>query len=276
LKNLDNKLVLITGGSSGIGRLMAINFSKQGSRIILWATDKNRLSRVENEIKNAGGQAWSYVCDVSDKNRISEVSGRVKKEIGKVDVLINNAGIVTGKPFLECSDEEIKQSMDVNIMAHFWTVRSFLPDMIKTNQGHLVTITSAAGLIGVNSLADYCSSKFASVGFDESIRMELRRKGIDGVKTTLVAPYYINTGMFDGVKSRFKLILPILDEHKVAQKIVHAVKKDQAVLKMPPIVYALPLLRLLPTKHSDKIMDILGINTAMDEFVGHRKQGSKF
>ena len=271
MKNLDNKLVLITGGSSGIGRLMATNFSKQGSRIILWATDKDRMNRVENEIKNAGGHAWSYVCDVSDKNRICEVSDRVKKEIGKVDILINNAGIVTGKPFLECSDEEIKQSMDVNIMSHFWTVRSFLPDMIKTNQGHLVTITSAAGLIGVNSLADYCASKFASVGFDESIRMELRRKGIDGVKTTLVAPYYINTGMFKGVKSRFNFILPILDEHKVAQKIVHAVKKDQAVLKMPPIVYALPLLRLLPTRYSDIIVDILGINTAMDEFVGHRK-----
>lgn len=271
MKNLKNKLVLITGGGSGIGRLTAINFAKEGSRIILWDINEDAMNRVVKEIKSSGENVWSYVCDVSDKDLVYENADRVKKEIGKVDVLVNNAGIVSGKPFMECSDDEIKKTMDINIMAHFWTVKSFLPDMIKANFGHLVTIASAAGWIGVNSLADYCASKFASVGFNESIRMELRKKRIDGVKTTVVCPFYINTGMFEGVKSRHELILPILDENFVARKIVHAVKKDRAVLNMPRILYTVPLLRLLPAKYFDKIADILGINNSMDDFVGRQK-----
>ncbi len=270
MKNISNKLVLITGGASGIGKLMAVNFAKEGSRIVLWDINEDALNRVAEEIGLSGADVWKYGCNVADRDMVYQTAEQVKKDAGKVDILVNNAGIVTGKPFLQCSDDEIIRGMDINIMAHFWTVRSFLPDMIQANHGHLVTISSAAGWIGVNSLADYCASKFAAVGFDESIRMELRKNRISGVKTTIVSPYYINTGMFKGVRSKYELILPILDENFVARMIVRAVKNDQAVLKMPPIVYLIPLLRLLPVKLFDMISDILGISSTMDEFVGRR------
>ena len=268
MKQLNDKLVLITGGGSGIGRQMAFLFSKEGSRIILWDVDETSMKSVAKEINDIGGKVWMFVCDVSDKDLVYKTADSIKRDIGKVDVLVNNAGVVSGKPFLECTDEEIKKTMNVNIIAHFWTVKAFLPDMIASNSGHLVTIASAAGCIGVNSLADYSASKFAAVGFNESIRMELRKTGIDGVKTTVVCPYYINTGMFEGVKTRYKLFLPILNEDFVARKIIHAVKKDREVLKMPPLVYIIPLLRLLPVKLMDRISDILGISSTMDEFVG--------
>jgi all-trans-retinol dehydrogenase (NAD+) len=271
VKNLFNQRVLITGGGSGIGRQMALNFAKEGSRIVLWDINEEAVSRVAEEIEPAGVDVWKYVCNVADRETVYQTAEQVKKDVGNVDVLVNNAGVVTGKPFLQCSDDDIIKTMDVNIMAHFWTVRSFLPEMIQANHGHLVTIASAGGWIGVNSLADYCASKFAAVGFDESIRMELRKKGLRGVKTTLVSPYYINTGMFKGVKSKYELILPILDEHFVARRIVRAVKNDCAVLKMPPIVYLLPLLRLLPVKLFDLLADILGISSTMDEFIGRQE-----
>jgi all-trans-retinol dehydrogenase (NAD+) len=270
LKQLHDTLVLITGGGSGIGRQMALLFSREGSRIILWDIDETSLNSVAREIKNAGGKIWIFVCDVSDKDLVYKTADRIKRDIGKVDVLVNNAGVVSGKPFLECTDEEIKKTMRINILAHFWTVRAFLPDMIASNLGHLVTIASAAGCIGVSSLADYSASKFAAIGFIESIRMELRKTGSNGVKTTVVYPYYINTGMFEGVKTRYPLILPILDEGFVAQQIVRAVKKDREVLTMPPLVYFIPLLRLLPVKLMDRISNVLGISSTMDEFVGRK------
>lgn len=101
--------------------------------------------------------------------------------------------------------------MNINTTAHFWTVREFLPEMIKKNHGHVVTIASIAGWIGVRGLADYCASKFGAVGFDESLRFELRALK-SNVKTTCICPYFINTGMFDGVKSKFPLLFPILTE----------------------------------------------------------------
>ena len=119
---------------------------------------------------------------------------QVKADVGDVDILINNAGIVTGKKFLECSDSLIEKTMQVNTNAHFWvrkivksikrlqvlksnsvpqTVKSFLPSMLQRNRGHVVSIASSAGFFGVTGLADYCASKFAAVGFDESLRNEI-------------------------------------------------------------------------------------------------------
>lgn len=123
---------------------------------------------------------------------------QVKKEVGDVSILINNAGIVTGKKFLDCPDELMEKSLDVNFKAHLWTYKAFLPAMIANGHGHLVCISSSAGLIGVNGIADYCASKFAACGFAESIFIELFAQKIKGIKTTIVCPYLISTGMFEG------------------------------------------------------------------------------
>ena len=157
--------------------------------------------------------------------------------------------------------------MEVNIIAHFWTAKAFLPDMIAANHGHIVTIASAAGWIGVAGLADYCASKFAAVGFDESIRMELKKRK-SKVRTTCICPYYINTGMFDGVKSRLSFLLPILEEEKVSGKIVKAIKKNRSIVKMPWLVYTVPMLRLVPAAILDGMAAFLGISRSMDEFRG--------
>ncbi|XP_052832104.1 retinol dehydrogenase 10-B [Octopus bimaculoides] len=126
----------------------------------------------------------------------------VKNEIGNVDILVNNAGIVTGKNLLDCTDQDIIKTMQVNVLAHFWTIKAFLPKMIERNSGHIVTISSTAGVIGVNKLTGYCASKFACVGLDEALRSELSSLKKDGVHMTLACPYYTNTGMFLGAKTR--------------------------------------------------------------------------
>lgn len=118
-------------------------------------------------------------------------------------------------------------------------------------------------------LVDYASSKWAAVGFDESLRMELRRLGKTGVKTTCVNPFYINTGMFQGVTTRFPFLLPILEPDDVSQRIFTAIRRDSPVLCMPWLVYTIPLMRgLIPPWLMDFTAEVLGVSHSMDDFVG--------
>ena len=116
-------------------------------------------------------------CDVSSPDDVNRAAADAVKEFGDVHILINNAGIVSGKTLLENSDKMIQKTLEINTLAHAYTVRAFLPAMLAKNEGHVVTIASAAGLIGVSGLADYCASKYGVVGFDESLRMELKKRG---------------------------------------------------------------------------------------------------
>ena len=139
--------------------------------------------------------------------------------------------------------------------------------MTARGGGHLVTVSSAAGLIGSARETDYAASKFAAVGFNEALRQELRRSA-PGVKTTVVCPFYIDTGMFAGVKTRFPLLLPILKEQDVADRILKAIQHDEPLVQMPFMVRSLPAMRLLPVWAFDRLADLFGINSAMDAFSG--------
>jgi all-trans-retinol dehydrogenase (NAD+) len=155
----------------------------------------------------------------------------------------------------------------VNALALFWTTRAFLPGMIARDRGHVVTIASAAGIVGTSRLVDYCASKHAAVGFDEALRLELRRAG-SHVKTTVVCPFYVSTGMFAGVKTRIPLLLPILDPDYVVNRIVEAVRRDRRRLILPRFVYLTWLVRILPVAVFDAVMEFFGVNKSMDEFTG--------
>ncbi|HSG81475.1 MAG TPA: SDR family NAD(P)-dependent oxidoreductase, partial [Gemmatimonadota bacterium] len=159
--------VLITGAASGIGRLLAEKMSDRGARLILWDIDADGLRELAAGLKQLERQAVVYRVDVSDRQAIARAAEHVLATHGPIDVLINNAGIVTGQPILEASDEQIERTFGVNILAHFWTVRAFLPTMAERNRGHIVTIASAGGLVAAPRLSDYSATKFAAVGFDE-------------------------------------------------------------------------------------------------------------
>eukprot|EP01089_Gocevia_fonbrunei_P014950 TRINITY_DN4249_c0_g1_i1.p1 TRINITY_DN4249_c0_g1~~TRINITY_DN4249_c0_g1_i1.p1 ORF type:complete len:313 (+),score=78.72 TRINITY_DN4249_c0_g1_i1:16-954(+) len=271
VRNFKGKTVLITGAGSGIGRLQAKLFASEAAKIVIWDIRDDLMKETEELLKKENKDliVKTYIVDLSKKEMIYDAASKVKEEVGIVDVLVNNAGIVTGKTFLDCTDAQIQRTIDVNIMAHMWTLKCFLPDMVKQKFGHIITIASAAGVCGVNGLADYCASKFAAVGFDESIRLELRKLKVVGVKTTLVCPFYINTGMFEGVKTLVPFILPILEPDYVAKQILWAAKAEKAVLFLPGIIGITPLFRaLLPTSVVDYVNDLLGISSTMDEFKG--------
>ncbi|XP_061455264.1 epidermal retinol dehydrogenase 2-like isoform X3 [Rhineura floridana] len=153
------------------------------------------------------------------------------------------------------------------------TVKAFVPAMIASNHGHVVTISSSAGLIGVNGLADYCASKFAAVGFAESLALEMLALGKTGIKSTIVCPYFINTGMFDGCQTKWPLLMPVLDAEYAAEKIVSGILRDQVYVFLPRSMFFLHALKgIIPTKIGVLLGDYLGAFHYMDKFTGRAKK----
>jgi len=264
---INKKRILITGAASGIGRLLALRLADAGARLILWDIDQAGLDKAQSELVAAGHASDTYACDLTKRQEIVAAAAQTLADGGAVDILINNAGLVSGKSLLDLSDEDIERTFQVNTLALFWTVRAFLPTMLERDSGHVVTIASAAGLAGAPKLTDYCSSKFAAVGFDESLRLELRQQD-SKVMTTIVCPFYIDTGMFDGVKTRFSWLLPILKPENVVRRIVKAIEKDRRRLVLPWFIYTGWPSRLLPVAWYDWMMEFFGVTRSMDEFKG--------
>jgi all-trans-retinol dehydrogenase (NAD+) len=266
MSEIAGRRALITGAASGLGLLMARKLAAGGAHVILWDLNAAGLDNARRDLEAAGRSVESDVCDLSSREAIEAAAARVLYR-GPVDILINNAGVVTGKSLLEASPREIELTFDVNVLALFWTTRAFLPAMLAHDRGHVVTIASAAGIVGISKMTDYCASKHAAVGFDESLRLELRRQG-SKVMTTVVCPFYISTGMFAGVRTRFPAILPILDPERVTDQIVDAIRRDRRRLILPSVVRSTWLGRLLPVQAFDAIMEFLGLNHSMDQFTG--------
>ncbi|NXV28546.1 RDHE2 dehydrogenase, partial [Rissa tridactyla] len=273
-KSVSGEIVLITGAGSGIGRLLSLKFASLGATVVLWDINQEGLKETSRLVRENGAVGvHSYICDCSKRQDIYTVADQVKKEVGDVTILVNNAGIVTGKTFIDSPESLVEKSMEVNIMAHFWTYKAFLPAMVAANHGHLVSIASAAGIIGVNGLSDYCASKFAAVGFAESVDFEMRVLEKSGIKTTIVCPYFINTGMFDGCKSKWPRLLPGLEPEFVAEKIMTAIRRDQEILLIPRSLYFLLVLKhVLPVKLTVLFLDYFGNLRIMDSFKGRTKK----
>ncbi|MGM7667079.1 SDR family oxidoreductase [Microbacterium sp. A93] len=260
---LDGARVLITGAGSGIGRLMALEAARRGAEVIIWDLDDAAARGTVAAVTAQGGTARSLRVDVTDRQAVA----RAADETGAVDVVINNAGVVTGARLLDASEDSIQRTLEVNVMALFWVTRAFLGGMISRGRGAVVTVASAAGWTGVARQTDYSASKWAAIGFTESLRHELRADG-HPINTLVVCPYYIDTGMFDGVQTRYPALLPILKPEQVARSVISALEAGRQQLVMPPLVRWVPALRILPVRIFDRILDTLGVNQTMDHFTG--------
>ncbi|XP_067836198.1 epidermal retinol dehydrogenase 2 isoform X1 [Heptranchias perlo] len=273
-KDVSGEIVLVSGAGSGIGRLVALEFARLHATLVLWdinAEGNEKTARLARE--RGAARVYVYLCDCSKKASVYEVAEQVKREVGDVSILINNAGIVTGKKFIDSPDALLEKTMEVNSIAHFWTYKAFLPAMIASNHGHLVSIASSAGLFAVNGLADYCSSKFAAIGFAESVALELLASGKNGIKTTIVCPYFINTGMFDGCKTKWPHLLPILDPNYAAKKITDAILREQVLLVMPrSLNFMLAVKNIFPVKTAILLGEYIGVFDSMEHFKGFAKR----
>ena len=271
MSSFQNKIVLITGGASGIGKLMGNAAIQKGIKhLIIWDNNKKMLDDTVQEFSLRFPNVHGYVVDVSDKEQILSAAQKVKNDVGAIDILINNAGIVIGKYFHEHTHADIDRTMSINTDALMHITLEFLPDMIQRNSGHIVNIASAAGLVGNPKMSVYTASKWAVIGWSDSLRLEMEKLGAK-IKVTCVTPYYISTGMFAGVKS--SIFVPINKPEPTVRKIIRGIEKNKLHVRMPLIVYTLQLFKgVLPTRLFDLIVGkFLKVYKTMDEFTG-RKQ----
>lgn len=268
MSSLVNKTILITGGASGIGKLMGEKALEKGiSKLIIWDLNTQLMQKTADEFRSKGYQVYSYKVDVSDTTAVIETAKKVKSEVGPVDILINNAGVVVGREFVNHTHNDIDFSMNINANALMHVTLEFLPDMIARNSGHIVNISSAAGMISNPNMSVYAASKWAVIGWSESIRLEfVKRK--QNIQVTTVTPYYIKTGMFDGVKSP---IIPLIEPDNMVKAIIKGIEKNRVFVRKPGLVYFLPfLIGVLPKKVFDWVIgNVFGIYKSMDKFTGH-------
>lgn len=269
-KSVQGEIVLITGAGSGIGRLIAQRLAELGAIIVTWDVNEKGNKETVQKIISNGGRAFAYTVDLGSRHEIYKAAEQVRDEVGVVTMLINNAGIVSGLALMDTPDSKIMKTFDVNVLAHFWTIKAFLPGMIESKKGHIVNVASMAGFSGINKLVDYCASKFAAVGLDEALRVELKVRGHSSyIKTTAICPYYISTGMFAGVQSK---IIPILEPEFVADQSVLAIRTNKEIVCLPWwCCFLVTLKTILPTKGSLYLSQVFGLNCAMDEFQGRTK-----
>lgn len=258
--------IVITGAASGIGRLVALGAARKGAHVVIWDRDARAARSVSDAVHAAGGRGTVMVVDLADADAI-ELAAAETLMLGSVDVLINNAGVVSGRPLAELTAAQIDRTMRVNAIAPILVTRALLPAMRDAGRGRVVTVASAAGLIGVAGQTDYAASKFAAVGFMESLRAELRKER-SPITTLTVAPFYIDTGMFAGVTTKVPALLPILSSAAVATRILAAIDSRRSMLALPPLLRVVPALKALPAAIADRLADALGVNEGMDGFTG--------
>lgn len=265
--NFKGKRVLITGGASGIGKIMGRKALERGcSHLIIWDINQEGLLQAQTEFQTLGGKISLFQVDISDLEQINSAAEKVNTQTGGIDILINNAGIVVGKYFHEHTHEQISKSMLVNSSALMHITAEFLPGMMARNLGAVCNIASSAGLISNPKMSVYAASKWAAVGWSDSLRLEMEQLK-KNISVTTIMPFYISTGMFDGVKSK---LLPILEPEKTSEKIIKAIENDTKMLAMPlPYWFIRFSQGILPLPVFDWVMrNVFGIYDTMKDFKG--------
>ncbi len=267
MKKISGKTAVVTGAAMGMGKCISELLLEEGCSVALIDINKDALEQTKNELSKKGS-CKTYICDISKSENVYEIAKKIETEMGKISILVNNAGIVAANGLLDFEDSLIKKIVDVNLTSMFWTTKAFLPGMIEKNEGHIVNVASAGGILALPNLAAYCASKFGVIGFTDSLRQEMKKNKYN-IGFTYVCPNTVGTGMFEGSKmvTGTKELKPL----DVSKKIIKAIKKNQAALAIPsiPVKFLTPLTKiLLPVNTMDFLNRLLGMWSVNDSWKG--------
>ncbi len=225
--NADPPVALVTGASSGIGRSLAVRLTQEGYAVGLAARRTDRLEEVAGDIKDYDGVASVHGCDVADPAQVRSAVAACRLALGPVDLLVANAGVGDHTPVETLDSEEVHQILKVNFMGAVHAVDAVLPEMLRRRSGHLAAVGSLAGFNGLPGRAAYCASKGAMINFFESIRMDLRPRGI---AVTVINPGFVRTEMTrdDGRARPF-----LMDLDAASDRIVRAILSRRRSVAFP-------------------------------------------
>lgn len=267
MSQIAGKNALITGGASGIGKCMGEMLLEKGLQtLVIWDLNQQALDSTAAEFREKGYKVDICCINITDQPAVLAAAAKLKFDGIHIDILINNAGIIVGKYFTEHTTDDINKTMGINTTALMHLAAIFLPAMVDAKCGHIVNIASAAGMVSNPKMSVYAASKWAVIGWSDSLRLEMKAMKT-GVQVTTVTPYYINTGMFAGVKSP---VIPIMQPEKAAKRIVRGIEKNKVFVRMPGIVYLLPFIKgILPGSWFDVVAGKwFGVYKSMEEFKG--------
>jgi short-subunit dehydrogenase len=238
--DFENKVVLITGGSRGLGLILAREFARQGARLAICARDAGELARAKEDLENRGAEVFEAICDVTDQTQVNHLVRDVCMRFGQVDVLVNNAGIIQVGPLETQTQKDFEDAMAIHFWAPFYAMKAVLPVMRGLGAGRIINIASIGGKIAVPHLAPYCASKFALVGLSSAMRGELAKENIF---VTTVCPGLMRTGSH--INANFKgqnekefamfslsnaLPLTSINAERAARQIISAASRGDAEL----------------------------------------------
>jgi short-subunit dehydrogenase len=232
--SFKDKIIVITGASSGIGRSAAIEFANKGAKLVLVARRKEKLDELAKSLSKST-EVLVCQCDVSDKSQVESMTAQVLNKFSKIDILVNNAGFAIYGTVSDLSIEEIESQMRTNYLGMVYCTKNFLPIFQKQNSGHIVNVASVAASFGLPGIASYCASKFAMLGFSEGLKHELRGTNI-GI--TIVSPIMVRTNFFDheSFAKMPKYSPTSLDPKTVAKAILSASESSRLEIIVPGIV----------------------------------------
>lgn len=239
------KTVLITGGSRGLGLVLARDFIKEGARVALCGREESTLQRAREALERLGGTVLAVPCDVRDPVQVEALVAEVHEHFGAVDVLVNNAGVIQAGPLEAMTLEDFSEALDTHLWAPLHLTLAVLPEMKQRREGRIVNIASIGGKLGVPHMVPYSASKFALVGLSDGMRAELAQ---DGIRVTTVCPGLMRTGSpqnatFKGDHEKEYAWFSVSDSlpglsmsaERAARKIVEACRRGdaEAVLGLP-------------------------------------------
>ena len=270
---MRNKIVVVTGGTNGIGLETARALAKAGADVHIVGRSQERIDAAVTSIKASTGSelVHGWKADLASHASIRELAPRLGSALPRIDVLINNAGVVRGNKYFWETDLEhdTKATIDINTLGPMYVAHEFLPAMIaESGECRMLNLASAAGFTPNPRMAVYAASKWAVIGWSDSVRLELKQAGLDHVKVTTVCPYYVRTGMFDGARSA--PLLPILDPADVVNEAWAAMLAGRPFVVLPKTVMLSEMLKgVVPTGVRDFIADhVIGVYHTMEDFTG--------
>lgn len=220
------KVVWVTGASTGIGREIANEFSKAGYIVVVTGRRKSRLVQIASEIKFAGREATAFVCNMLSERSIIGTAKRIREKYGRIDCLINNAGVTTFKTFLETKSFDFDNVINTNLRGTFLAIKYVLPQMIKNKGGHIINILSVAATTVFTNSSVYAASKAGILAMANSLRKEVRHLN---VKVTNVLPGATETPMWDN-KTRQKHSSKMMTANEVAQIVLNIFEQPKKVM----------------------------------------------
>lgn len=231
----SDRVIVITGASSGIGEASAIEFAKRKCTVVLVSRRKDKLDDVAKKLVEYGSETLVCQCDVSQKNQVEQMSKTILDKFGHIDILVNNAGFAIYGSVKDLKTEEIESQMSTNYLGMVYCIKAFLPKMLEQKSGHIVNVASVAASFGLPGIASYCASKFAMLGFSEGLYHELKGTGV-GI--TVVSPIMVKTNFFDhsSFKSMPKYSPLSLSPKTVAKAVVGASSSSRLEIIVPSFV----------------------------------------